>query len=221
MINLNLKKRELYCILLWSLFFLRQKYWNGVRTIQRKLAKIGTYIVIFVAVFLTLMFVKAWIDGKFNSVETLQDYMDRFGIFAPIFLTVFQAIQVVLPVLPGFLGCFAGSLMFGPLVGFLCNYIGISLGSLIAFMLARKYGSKLIDALFDPKKYKRWADMAARSKSYAWFIFVATIIPLFPDDYLCYLSGLTKMSFKKFFWIIIIGKPWCILAYSLGFSLIK
>lgn len=171
--------------------------------------------------FFVLMFFKAWIDGKFDSVETFKIYMSKFGVFAPLILTVFQAVQVVLPVLPGFLGCAVGSIMFGPAIGFICNYVGISLGSLIAFLLARKYGGALIDSLFNPDKYKKWANRAANSKSFAWFIFVATLLPLFPDDYLCYLSGLTKMTFKKFFWIIILGKPWCILAYSLGFSLIK
>lgn len=189
--------------------------------IQSKRTRFATHIVMLMLLFFVLMFFKAWIDGKFDSVETFKIYMSKFGVFAPLILTVFQAVQVVLPVLPGFLGCAVGSIMFGPAIGFICNYVGISLGSLIAFLLARKYGGALIDSLFNPDKYKKWANRAANSKSFAWFIFVATLLPLFPDDYLCYLSGLTKMTFKKFFWIIILGKPWCILAYSLGFSLIK
>lgn len=192
-----------------------------MKTIYSKRARIGTVIILMVLVVFTLMFIKAWVDGRFNSVETFQLYMDGFGVFAPLILTVFQIVQVVLPVLPGFLGCAVGSIMFGPLVGFLCNYIGISAGSLIAFLLSRRYGGALIDSLFNPEKYRKWADRASKSKSFAWFIFVATLLPLFPDDYLCYLSGLTKMSFKKFFWIIVLGKPWCILAYCIGFSFIK
>ena len=43
--------------------------------------------------------------------------------------------------------------------------------------------------------------------------------PLFPDDFLCYFSGLTNMSFKKFALIIVLGKPWCLLIYSIVFSL--
>ena len=58
-------------------------------------------------------------------------------------LTVIQAAQVVLPILPGFLGCAVGGVMFGWFGGFLCNYIGISVGSIAAFMLAKKYGIKL------------------------------------------------------------------------------
>ena len=65
--------------------------------------------------------VKAYFDGEFRSVDTLQKYIGKYGAFGPVFLTLFQAIQVVIPVLPGFLGCAAGSVMFGPAVGFWCN----------------------------------------------------------------------------------------------------
>ncbi|MCI9143367.1 MAG: TVP38/TMEM64 family protein, partial [Lachnospiraceae bacterium] len=41
------------------------------------------------------------------------------------------------------------------------------------------------------------------------------VLPLFPDDYFCYFTGITKMSTRKFVTIIVLGKPWCILAYCL------
>lgn len=141
-------------------------------------------------VILVLFFVKQFFNQKFDSVESLQNYMKGFGIAAPLMLTLFQAVQVVIPVLPGYLGCAAGAIAFGSMTGFWCNYIGISLGSIIAYFLAKKYGIDIVTAMF-------------------------------PDDFLCYFSGLMKMNSKKFIWIIILGKPWCILAYSIVFGLIK
>ena len=141
-------------------------------------------------VIFVLFFVKQFFDQKFDSVESLQNYMKGFGIAAPLMLTLFQAVQVVIPVLPGYLGCAAGAIAFGSMTGFWCNYIGISLGSVIAYFLAKKYGIDIVTAMF-------------------------------PDDFLCYFSGLMKMNSKKFIWIIILGKPWCILAYSIVFGLIK
>lgn len=187
---------------------------------KRKIVKISTYALGFLFVFFVLMLVKAWIGGKFHSVESFKSYISTYGIFGPIILTLFQAAQVVIPILPGFLGCAVGAVMFGSAGGFWCNYIGISAGSIIAFLLARRYGTEIVKAVFKGNKYDKWAERAARSRSYAVFMFVATLLPLFPDDYLCYLSGLTKLSTRKFVWIILLGKPWCILAYSLGFSLI-
>ena len=167
---------------------------------------------------LAAVFLKAYMDGKFDSIATLQAYVGGFGIFAPLILTSIQAIQVVVPVLPGFLGCAVGAVLFGTMGGFWCNYIGISVGSIIAFFLARKYGAPLVRKMFPGQRYKRWAERAGRSKSYSALLFLATLLPLFPDDFFCYFSGLTEIRARRFIWIIILGKPWCILAYSIIFA---
>ena len=172
-------------------------------------------------VVIVLFFVKQFFNHKFDSVESLQNYMKSFGIAAPLLLTVFQAAQVVVPVLPGYLGCAAGAVAFGSMTGFWCNYIGISAGSIIAYFLAQKYGIAVVNAMFPQKQYERWSRRIEKSKSYECFLFIATLLPLFPDDFLCYFSGLIKMNCKKFIWIIILGKPWCILAYSIAFGFIK
>lgn len=163
---------------------------------------------------------KAYLDGEFNSVASMQAYIRRFGVFAPLMLTLIQALQVVIPVLPGFFGCAVGSVLFGPAIGFWCNYLGISLGSITAFLLARRFGMPLLQEFFPGGKYDKWARWASGSRSYTAFLFLAMLLPLFPDDYLCYLTGVSKMNTKRFVWIIFLGKPWCILAYCLGFSLL-
>lgn len=172
-------------------------------------------LIVFVA------FVKWFFQGEFNSVESLQAFMRKFGVFGPLALVLFQAFQVVVPVFPGYLGCAVGAVMFGTWTGFWCNYIGISLGSIIAYFLARKYGIDIVLAMFSEKLYNKWAKRIEKSRSYDVFLFIATVLPMFPDDFLCYFSGLIKMNAKKFIWIILLGKPWCILAYSIGFGLIK
>lgn len=170
-------------------------------------------------IIILLILTKQFFNQKFDSVEALQNYMKDFGIAAPLILTVFQAFQVVVPVVPGYLGCAAGAVVFGSMTGFWCNYIGISLGSVIAYFLARKYGMDIVLAMFPARKYKKWSKRVEKSKSYERFLFIATLLPLFPDDFLCYFSGLIKMDRKKFIWIIVLGKPWCILAYSIAFGL--
>ena len=158
---------------------------------------------------------KSWLDGRFDSVETFQKYVAGFGLAAPLFLVAVQAAQVILPVLPGLFGCVVGTMMFGAAGGFWCNYIGISAGSIIAFWLARKYGSVLVSRMFPGEKYEKWATWAAGSRFYTVVLFLGMVLPLFPDDYFCYFTGLTKMSARKFVAIILLGKPWCILAYCI------
>lgn len=181
--------------------------------------KIKTCVIIVLLV-VAYIFLKNFFNEKFDSVETFQLYIKSFGVLAPIVLTLFQAFQVVVPVLPGFLGCAAGAVMFGPWVGFWCNYIGISLGSIIAFFLGKKYGLDIILKLFSEKQVKKWTKRINKSKSYGRFLFIATLLPLFPDDFLCYFSGLIEMEDSRFIKIIILGKPWCILAYSIIFGVL-
>ncbi len=74
--------------------------------------------------------------------------------------------------------------------------------------------------MFSKEKYEKWSARVAASKRYGLFLFVATLLPLFPDDFLCYFSGMIRMDAKKFNWIIILGKPWCILVYSIVFAML-
>ena len=63
-----------------------------------KILAVAGFIVIVIA------FLKLFFSQQFDSVESFQTYMQKFGIFGPIVLTLFQAFQVVVPVLPGYLG---------------------------------------------------------------------------------------------------------------------
>ena len=66
-----------------------------------------TALLLLLCLALCAVLFKAYLDGKFDSVETLQSYISGFGLLAPVVLTAIQALQVVIPVLPGFLGCIA------------------------------------------------------------------------------------------------------------------
>ena len=44
----------------------------------------------------------------FTSTETFRDYIVSFGIWAPIIFILIQLVQVIMPILPGAIGCVAG-----------------------------------------------------------------------------------------------------------------
>lgn len=176
---------------------------------------IATVILLLIPV---VFIVKGYIDGAFGSAVAFQLYIGKLGWWGPITLTLFQAFQVVIPILPGWLGCAVGGVVFGPVVGFICNFIGISAGSIAAFWLARKYGIKLVKCIIKEEKYEKYAGWISTKKSYSVVLWLMILLPFAPDDFFCYFSGLTKMSAKKFTWIIITAKPWVILLYSIFFG---
>lgn len=165
-----------------------------------------------------LFVAKGRMDGHFSSIDSMREYVNSYGLFRPVLLTLIQVVQVVLPVVPGMTGCIVGAVLFGSTGGFLINYIGISAGSIIAFFLAKRYGTNLVAKLIPMKKYGPTIEKINKSKNYLLLLFLSILLPLAPDDFLCYFSGLIKMSTKKFVLIILLSKPWCILFYSLFFS---
>ena len=166
-----------------------------------------------------LFFVYGVQMNLFTSQTALQTFLQRFGWFAPIIFIIFQAIQVVLPISPGAIGCVAGVLIFGSIQGFIYNYIGICIGSIAAFLIARQYGLNYVINMSNKKvfnKYIGWLKKSSFERVFATAIF----LPVAPDDFLCYIAGVSKMKFKKFVLIILLGKPFAIIMYSLMLNII-
>ena len=161
-----------------------------------------------------------WNQGLLSSQTALRSFVDGFGSAAALVFILFQAVQVVVPILPGGLGCLAGVVLFGPWYGFLYNYIGICAGSLAAFGVARNCGRPLLYQMFPAQmieKYDRWSGEKGRFAR--WFAFLI-FIPVAPDDYLCFLAGTTEMSWRLYSAIILLCKPFSVALYSLGLTLL-
>ena len=189
-----------------------------MRTTEDLIKKTASGLMIFLLAICSLFLIKAWSEGHFQSFETFRDYIVSFGALGPLILTLIQFLQVILPVLPGWLGCVVGAAIFGASSGFMINYIGISAGSIAAYFLARTFGVSIVQEMIPKEKYQKWVSWVNTKKSYTLVLFLSILLPLAPDDFLCYFSGLTSMSAKKFITIIIVAKPWCILAYCLFFA---
>jgi len=161
---------------------------------------------------------KGWVAGDFDSFDSLRSYIASFGMWAPVVLTLIQLFITILPVCTSFTGCLVGAALFGAAGGFWANYIGICIGSVIAYILAKHFGVQLVNKMVSMKKYEPYMEKINRSKSFPRLLFVAILLPMAPDNFLCYFSGLVKMSSKKFVAIILTAKPWCILFYSIFFA---
>lgn len=157
-----------------------------------------------------------WRLGAFRSVEALRTCVDGFGVYGASVFIAMQAAQVVVPFLPGGVSCAAGVLLFGPWQGFLWNYIGIVIGSLAAFALARNLGKPLLEKLFSKKlrdKYEKWTQ---ENKRFDRLFALAILLPGLPDDFLCFLAGTAGMTWRKFTAITFLARAPMIFVYSLA-----
>ena len=157
-------------------------------------------------------------SGYFRSVEDLQALMLRFGYGGMALFVLIQMVQVVFPILPGGISCLAGVLLYGPLLGFALNYVGICIGSMAAFGIAKNLGRSAVGKIVSEtqlERYERWMQKDGR---FAKLFAAAIFFPVAPDDLLCYLAGTTAMTWKQFTCIIVLGKPFSIALYSLGLT---
>lgn len=67
-------------------------------------------------------------QGILNDSNELKSLVKHYRFWGPLIFILIQIIQVVFPVIPGGVTTVAGFLIFGPVLGFIYNYIGILVG---------------------------------------------------------------------------------------------
>lgn len=141
---------------------------------------------------------------QINSVEKLQNIILSWGFWGRFGFVMLQLLQVTFIPLPSTVTIIAGTLVYGPLQASLLSLAGILLGSMLAFLLGKVFGKKLVVFMVGEKTCKKWADFLSNAK-YSFFIMM--LLPIFPDDVLCLVAGLTNMSWTFFTVTNLIARP--------------
>ncbi|MEB3428503.1 TVP38/TMEM64 family protein [Citroniella saccharovorans] len=185
----------------------------------QKIVNYITLILSIIGVIITIYFsIVGYRMGLFTDQEKLKAFLDSLGKGAPWVFILIQIIQTVIPIIPGALTCPAGALVFGNGFGFILNFIGIMIGSVIDFFLARKYGRGLVRALVSKKTYAKYIGYLDKKDTFKKVFTFGMFFPVSPADFLCMLAGLSNMSFKDFFIILSLGKPITLFIYTYGIT---
>ncbi|MCM1437980.1 MAG: VTT domain-containing protein [Roseburia sp.] len=155
------------------------------------------------------------IISKLTSIEALRDYIAGFGATAVLIFILFQFLQVVILPIPGSVSVGVGVALFGPLRCSLFSFIGILLGSLVAFAIGRVVGYKAVCWIVGKDDLDKWLDKL-RGKDYL-LLSIMFLLPLFPDDILCFVAGLSSITWTYF--IIMITITRLISVFTTSFSL--
>ncbi len=139
-----------------------------------------------------------------KSREKLQEYLQKSGKWMPIVYTVLQFLQVVLLPIPGFVSTAVGVALFGPFASMLYSVMGVVLGSLLAFYIGRKFGYKAAKWIVGEEDLNKWMNRV-KGKDYL-ILTIMFILPLFPDDVLCFVAGLSSMSSIYFLTVVVLSR---------------
>ena len=154
---------------------------------------------------------------KINSIEALRDYIDSFGNLAVFLFILFCFLQVIVLPVPGSAAVAAGVALFGPVRCIIYSFIGIVTGSIVAFAIGRWVGYKAVKWIVGKETLDKWLEKL-KGKDYL-ILSLMFLLPMFPDDVLCFVAGLSSMTWGYFIIMIIVTRIIAVVstAYSVGF----
>ena len=142
----------------------------------------------------------------FEDREKIQELINKSGNYGKLIFILISFLQVTFIPIPGSLSVMVGNYLFGFLNTLWMSSLGIILGSLLAFIIGRKIGRPFVNWVVGDKKIVDKYLKKVEGKETMIF-FLMLIFPFFPDDPLSSVAGITKISFKRFFFIQLIGRP--------------
>ncbi len=137
----------------------------------------------------------------FNDVKNLQAYLKKAGAWMPIAYIILQFLQVIILPIPSIVSTAAGVAIFGALMTSIYSTIGILLGSFLAFYIGRKWGNRAVSWIIGEETLNKWQKKLKGKDNL--FLTLMFLLPLFPDDILCFVAGLSTMT-NGYFAIMII-----------------
>ena len=97
----------------------------------------------------------------------------------------------------------SGALVFGPWEAFIMSYFSIMIGSIIMFWIGRKAGDKFLTWIVGKQDAEKWKEKMSHGK---YLFLLMMLFPMFPDDILCVVAGMSNISFPFFFWTNVLAR---------------
>lgn len=139
--------------------------------------------------------------------EAIVLYLQGYGVLGPLFLSIVLLLQVFLAMIPGHAFMVAGGYVYGFALGALITQISTVIASQLAYLLARRAGRPLVCRLAPTNVIDRWNKVAERQGML--FFFFSFVLPIFPNDLMCFVAGLSSISSRRFFIANFLGRLPC------------
>lgn len=146
-----------------------------------------------------------------DKVNALKEIIESTGAWGMLVFVIIQILQVVILPLPAVVCYVPGAMIWGPTIATLLASAGVIAGSVICYFIGKLWGKKAVIWIAGKEAVEKYSPyFGKRGKG----IFVLMqILPFFPDDILCMISGLTGMNFPFFIVTICLVRPLIIAAY--------
>ena len=165
--------------------------------------RLGVYKFTLSVYTITILFLLIfWFAESLGLIAILRDpnlyesYLKKWGALLPIVYIVLQVVQVLFLPVPMLFSVLTGLRLFGLWGTFLYVFIGVFIGSSVAFLIGRKWGNKGVSWLVGEEKLSVW-QKKLRGKD-GIILAAMFLFPFFPDDLLCLVAGVSTLSVPYF-----------------------
>ena len=186
---------------------------------SKKIASILIMLAITLASVLIFIFLWKPFTSVVSNPQKFREFIDSFGIWGRLVFVLMVVMQVMIAVIPGEPFEIAAGYIFGSIEGTLLCLLGILIGSIVIFLLVRKFGVKLVEVFFSRDKINSLRFLNT-SKKATTLCFIIMFIPGTPKDLLSYFAGLTKITLPSWIFISVFARIPSVLTSSVGGSLL-
>jgi len=149
-------------------------------------------------------FYNGWLK-YFEGYQAIKELILSAGIWGLVVFFLIQFAQVIVAPIPAMATILAGVAIYGPLIASLISTLAILVGSYVAFFLGRVFGRKIVVWIAGEAQTQKYSEILNKKGKY--LLILMFIFPIFPDDLLCLVAGITSMSFRFFFFATLFARP--------------
>ena len=156
--------------------------------------------------------------GKlFENPERFREWVRGMGFGGKLAFMGMIAVQIIVAIIPGEPLEIAAGYAFGAWEGTLLCMLGAGVGGMVVFALARKLGTRAVEAFVSREKIESLGFVrdARRLTLWMWILF---LIPGTPKDALTYVAGLTQMRLRTWALITTVARIPSIVTSTIGGS---
>ena len=170
----------------------------------KKITSIVLAILLLAIIILAGILLTPWLLDSVKHPERLRHLLLNSGIWAPLVMIILQIIQVIIAPIPGQVIAFVSGYVFGVFKGTVLSMIGLTIGGIIAFLLARITGRRILRFFLSEAMLKRFDIYTLKQGPFVLFLLLLIPNPL--GDGVYYLAGLTKIPLLFYIILVVVSR---------------
>ncbi|MBR6812000.1 MAG: TVP38/TMEM64 family protein [Oscillospiraceae bacterium] len=184
---------------------------------QKKRFAIAAFIIMLLVCALICVIIGGPMLRFAKSPDKFRQWVSQYGIWGGLAYMGMVFLQVVIAIIPGEPIEIAGGYAFGAVGGTVLYLVASALGSIVSFLLVRRYGVRFVEIFFPRDKIEKLTFLKISPKRRILFLLIF-MTPGTPKDLLCYFAGLTDIKFGSMLLICTFGRLPALVTSTIGGS---